>query len=284
MHLYRPKFVLAALQPPQQRLLSKLGGQPFGFPQHRWPVCPGCDHPMSLVAQLTNTPPAIDLGHAGTVLHLFFCANVGCRTYGGVDGCRALILQSQEIGNGVTRQPADKHGRRSINGELWIVAWDRHDDAIPPDQAPSFYDDRSHLDLADDIAHPFGFDERWSTKAGGVPYWTGAGVTLDRASIPCPPFEFLLQIHSRTYVDGVPPAADLIHCRVSIYEQVGSETQWHHSVPSAEHPESPGMSLIYENGADCYGVDFVNFGSDGTAFVFIDRLANPPQVRWHWNR
>jgi len=30
VHLYRPKFVLAALQPPQDRLLSKLGGQPCG--------------------------------------------------------------------------------------------------------------------------------------------------------------------------------------------------------------------------------------------------------------
>src|SRR5215472_685213 len=40
VHLFRPKFVLAALQPPQDRLLSKLGEQPWGFPQNCWPVCP----------------------------------------------------------------------------------------------------------------------------------------------------------------------------------------------------------------------------------------------------
>jgi len=284
VHLYRPKFVLAALQPPQDRLLSKLGGQPWGFPQNCWPVCPGCDNPMSMVAQLAHTLPVIDLGRAGSVLHLFFCANVACRTYGDIYGCRAMILQCQEIGNGVTLQPADKDAGQSINGELWIVAWDRHEDAVTPEQAPLFYDDRSHLNLPDEIAQPFGFDERWNTKAGGVPYWTGGGVTLDRSYIPCPPFEFLLQIHSRIYVDGAPPAADLIDCRVSIYEEVGSETKWNHTRPTGQHAGSCGMSLIYENGADSYGVDFVNFGSDGTAFVFIDRLSNPPEVRWHWNR
>jgi len=240
---------------------------------------------MSMVAQLAHTPPVIDLGRAGSVLHLFFCANVACRTYGDIDGCRAMILQCQEIGNGVTRQPADKEGGQSINGELWIVAWDRHEDAVTPEQAPLFYDDRSHLNLPDEIAQPFGFDERWNTKAGGIPYWTGGGgVTLDRAYIPCPPFEFLLQIHSRIYVDGAPPAADLIDCLVSIYEEVGSETKWNHTWPTGQHAGSCDMSLIYENGADSYGVDFVNFGSDGTAFVFIDRLSNPPEVRWHWNR
>jgi hypothetical protein len=110
-----------------------------------------------------------------------------------------MILQYQEIGHGVTRQPAGKEGAQSINGELWIVAWDRHEDAVTPEQASLFYDDRSHLNLPDEIAQPFGFDERWNTKARGVPYWNGGGVTLNRAYIPCPPFEFLLQyIHGYT--------------------------------------------------------------------------------------
>lgn len=281
VRFYRPKCVLAALQPPQDRLLSKFGGQPWGFPQDRWPVCSGCANPMSTVAQLVHAPPVIDLGRAGSALHLFFCADVACRTYGGIEGCRAVILQREEIGNGVTPQPADREGGHSMNGELWITAWDRHEDAVTSEQAPSFYDDRSHLNLPDEIAQPFGFDERWNTKAGGVPYWTGGGgVTLDRAHIPCPPFEFLLQIHSRIYVDGAPPAADLLDCLVSIHEEVGGETKWNHTWPAGRHA---GFSLIYEKGADSYGVDFVNFGSDGTAFVFIDRRC-PPEVRWHWNR
>jgi hypothetical protein len=113
---------------------------------------------MSMVAQVAHTPPVIDLGRAASVLHLFFCANVACRTYGGVDGCRAMIPQCQEIGNGVTRQPAHKESGQSINGELWIVAWDRHEDAVTREQALLFYDDRSHLNLPDEIAQPFGFE------------------------------------------------------------------------------------------------------------------------------
>jgi hypothetical protein len=71
---------------------------------------------------------------------------------------------------------------------------------------------------------------------------------------------------------------------VTIYEEVSSETKWNHTWPTGQHAGSCDMSLIYEKGADSYGIDFVNFGSDGTAFVFIDRLSNPPEVRWHWNR
>jgi hypothetical protein len=196
-----------------------------------------------------------------------------------------MILQCEEIGNDVTRQPCDKEGGQSINGELWIAGWDQHEDLVAPEQAPLFYDDRSYMNLPDEIAQPFGLDEHWKTKAGGVPYWTGGGgVTLDRAHIPLPPFEFLLQIHSRIYVDGAPPAADLIGCLVSIYEEAGDETEWKHTFPTGQRAGTCDMSLIYENGAESYGVDFVNFGSDGIAFVFIDRFSNPPEVRWHWSR
>lgn len=44
------------------------------------------------------------------------------------------------------------------------------------------------------------------------------------------------------------------------------------------------MSLIFEKGAPSFGVDFANFGSDGTGFVFIDRSASPPELRWFWSR
>ena len=30
--------------------------------------------------------------------------------------------------------------------------------------------------------------------------------------------------------------------------------------------------------------DFANFGSDGVAYIFIDRTAAPPNILWFWNR
>jgi len=286
MHFHRPEFVLAALQKPQARLLSKLGGHPWGFPQGRWPMCADCGYPMSMVAQLEHAPPMIDLGKPGGVLHLFYCANLLCESWG-VGGCHAMILQCEELGSGPTPQPLDKDGDQVINGELWIIGWESHEDQVTPEQAPLFYDDARHLDLPDEIAQPFEFDPRWNTKAGGVPYWGGNGVTLDHARIPCPPFEFLLQIHETVYVDGAPPAADVIGCDVSTYEYVGNETRWEHTTPSDRPPGSwpeASMSLVYEKGSESYGVDFVNFGSDGTGYVFINRHSNPPEVRWFWSR
>jgi len=86
MRFYRPVMTLAALQPAQDRLLSKLGGHPWGFPQQRWPICADCGSPMSMVAQIEHSPPAIDLGQPGAVLHLFSCADLLCPHFG--DRCR----------------------------------------------------------------------------------------------------------------------------------------------------------------------------------------------------
>lgn len=239
---------------------------------------------MSMVAQLAHAPPMIDLGRPDSMLHLFYCANLLCPSYGAADGCRAMILPCGELEAGLTLQPPDKEGGQSVNGEFWIVGWEQHDDGVPPDQAPLFYDDRSHMNLPDELAQPFGFDGRWDTKAAGVPYWTGNGVTLDHARIPCPPFTFLLQINQRVYVDGPPPSADQAGLPVSIYSETGGETQWQYVEPSDRSSGSSHASLIYQNGDEFYGADFVNFGSDGTGFVFIDRSADPPEVRWYWSR
>ena len=283
MHFYRPKFVPAALQKPQDRLLSKLGGHPWGFPKHRWPVCPDCGYPMSMVAQFEHASPVIDLGKTGGVLHLFYCANLLCMGYG-VGGCQAMVLPREEIGSGLTPQPPDKEGDQVINGELWITGWERHEDSVSPDQASLFYDDVRYMKLPDEIANPFDFSPQWDTKAGGVPYWGGNGVTLDYASIPCPPFEFLLQIHQTVYVDSEPSAVDVIGGDVAIHENVDRGRRLEVTHWPAGGVGEPETSWVYENDDEMEGIDFANFGSDGTGYVFINRHSNPPEVRWFWSR
>jgi len=187
----------------------------------------------------------------------------------------------------LTNPPPDEDADLVINGELWITGWQLHEDAVSPDQASLFYDDRSYMELPDSIANPFDFAPKWDTKAGGVPYWGGNGVTLDPDHIPCPPFEFLFQIHETVYLDGMPPEPDVIGCDVSSYERVGAETRWEHRTPDnrTRLPAPPSqMSIVHQKGAETFGVDFVNFGSDGTGYVFINREADPPEVRWFWSR
>lgn len=242
---------------------------------------------MSMVAQLEHSPPAIDLGRCGAVLHLFSCADLLCPSYGNPCGCAAVVLQHQEIGNTLTAPPPDEHADPVINGELRITGWQASEDAVRADQAALFYEDRSYMELPETIATPFDFAPQWDTKAGGVPYWGGNGVTLDPVHIPCPPFEFLLQIHETVYVDGTPPEPDVIGCDVSTYQRVGAETRWEHRTPaqmSAQGSPASQMSIVHQKGSESFGVDFVNFGSDGTGYVFINREADPPEVRWFWSR
>lgn len=253
MDFYRPTFTPAALQPPQDRLRSKLGGAPWGFPEAGWPRCPACSYPTSFVAQLVHQPPMIDLGQDHGVLHLFFCANLLCLAYGDPSSCLAIVLDGDQLGSGETRQPPDDDGDTIVNDELWLSGWEAHGDAVRPEQVAAFFDDRAHMALPDEIAHPFKFHSRWNTKTNGVPYWTGHGVTLDPAHISCPPYEFLLQICCCVYVDRLRADADA--------DAAGSPVD-----------------------ADELYVDFVNFGSDGTGFIFIDRTASPPGVRWFWSR
>jgi hypothetical protein len=257
MRFYRPKLQLAALQPPQDRLVSKLGGRPWGFPQSRWPSCSDCGHPMSMVAQLEHATPMVDLGTPGSVLHLFYCANLLCMSYGEPNSCEAVVLQCEEIGRGLTEQPLNEDGEQVINDEVLICGWETHEDPVTPEQLPLFYDDQAHRGLREEIAHPYDFNLGWYTKAGGVPYWTGHGVTLEPSHTPCPPFELLLQIHETVYLEGSVPMEELADTSINVFE----------------HTNFDSVS---------YGVNFANLGT-GTGFIFIDRSQTPALVRWHWS-
>ncbi len=257
MRFYRPKFQLAALQPPQDRLVSKLGGSPWGFPQSRWSICNDCGQPMSMVAQLEHAPPMIDIGLSGSALHLFYCANLLCMSYGDPSSCDAVILTCEEIGTGLTEQPLNKDGERVVNDEVWISGWDAHDDIVKAEQIPSFYDEQTFAGLPEETAHPYNFELAWYTKAGGVPYWTGHGVTLDPDYTPCPPFELLLQFHETVYLEDDVAIEDLADTSINLYQHE-------------------------RFGEASYCVNFANLGT-GTGFVFIDRTASPPLVRWHWS-
>ncbi|SFB42631.1 hypothetical protein SAMN03159496_03603 [Rhizobium sp. NFR07] len=257
MRFYRPKFQLAALQPPQDRLVSKLGGRPWGFPQSRWSICSDCGDPMSMVAQLEHALPMIDLGVPGSVLHLFYCANMLCMSYGDPTSCEAVVLRCEEISSGLTEQPLNKDGEQVVNDEVWIAGWGTHDDPVTLQQLPSFYHDQAHRKLPEEIAHPYDFDLGWYTKAGGAPYWTGHGVTLDPSHTPFPPFELLLQIHETVYLEGEVPVEELVDNSINLFEHTSFDRV-------------------------AYCVNFANLGT-GTGFIFIDRSSTPPLVRWHWS-
>jgi hypothetical protein len=56
-------------------------------------------------------------------------------------------------------------------------------------------------------------------------------------------------------------------------------------VPSAAKRENAPWNATQElDRDDEYYVEFANFGSDGTAYIFIDRERTPPRAIFFWNR
>jgi len=43
-------------------------------------------------------------------------------------------------------------------------------------------------------------------------------------------------------------------------------------------------TIMYERSANYHYAEFTNLGSDGTAYVFIDRTQQPHGLKWLWNR
>ncbi len=103
MKFYQPKFQIATLEAPQAKFQSKFGGLPWGLPAELWCRCQDCQKPMSLLAQLSHDPPALDFGVAEQVLHLFQCQE--CFGYETGQGNLAVFISSGDLGSGLSDPP-----------------------------------------------------------------------------------------------------------------------------------------------------------------------------------
>ena len=262
MKFYQPKLELAALKPPQRKLRSKFGGLPWGLPLARWSRCQSCGRLMSLLGQLCHDPPALDLGGAKHVLHLFQCQE--CFGYESGNGNDALMIPVRELDPRMTPLPEDEDLRGILGsdldrlvGELWIKGWQEVDDGLDPIPAKDVFNQRKWMELPEAAANLM-FDCRWRTKMGGVPYWTGNG-PLEK---PRRGYEFLFQLDNDIELSGSPPKKDEVKGK--------SNAPWHIS-----HDKSAKGKFF---------VEITNLGTDGTAYFFINRKLKPAKVHWFWNR
>jgi hypothetical protein len=248
---------------------------------------------MALLAQLPHQGPALDFGDSRWVLHIFQCATAGCHTASFDGGCNAAFMLPREVlGEGLTQAPEPTKQRpirawisgsvpveHSMHGELWLTGWQEHDDAVPQHLSPAYFDFDTFYALPDELQFPDDFESRLRTKTGGVPYWRAAS---GPAEVPHH-FEYLLQIDSGILIQGRLPDPSEIGCDVYVYHASGEAEI--RRVPSATKRENAPWSVNQNpDQADGYYVEFANFGSDGTAYVFIDRDTTPPGVIFFWNR
>ena len=276
-----PQLQIAALRPKQDRLRSKIGGVPWGLPPHWWPTC--CGHPQKLLGQFCHEPPMIDLGEEGAVLHLFQCLE--CLGLVDDSSRAAFIVDDSELSQGLVTIPGydDKPdlGERLI-GEVWIDGWEANDDGIPTERLNEFLTWETWSPLLKEFPDVRWFEGREATRFGGSPRWTGNGP----GNFPPPPFEFLLQLDSGLYFKGDPPTPDEAGCPLNITEVVdGRGSHFSTTKPDVNkiRLNSP-WHITQERFEDHYWVEYTNLGTDGVAYVFIDRTKTPNEVRWFWNR
>lgn len=271
MKFYVPKFQIATLQPPQTRFRSKFGGLPWGLPLERWCYCQTCGKPMSLLAQLRHDPPALYLGNPDQVLHLFQCQE--CFGYEPQKGNDAILVPFQELGKGLTEpQPP----LELLAGELWIDGWEEKDDYLDPALAKKIFDQDKWMELPEATLQSM-FEAHWRTKMGGLPYWTGNGPQHR----PRRGYEFLCQLDTLIEFPGKPPKPDKIGGMVVVTEP-GGKQEYRQPNPNKKKRNAPWYVDWSEKGKFC--VTITNLGTDGTAYVFINRRSDPPRVYWLWNR
>jgi hypothetical protein len=279
MKFFRPHFMIATLAGEQDRLISKIGGLPWGLPEKYWPTC--CGQPQKLLAQLRHEPPMLDLGSPGMVLHLFQCLEC-C----GIDDCGrgAVLLNESDLGHGLVRikghDVKPELGNSQI-GELCIDGWKEDDDGIPSARLSEFFDEESVRKLHDEFPTIEWFDGRGMTKFGGSPRWTGNGPFFEPV-----PFEFLFQLNHYLFLDGLPPDPNKVGCGVTTctQKQDGSSDQVRINPDAGNTQRNAPWFIIHDRESDYHYANFTNLGSDGTLYVFIDRTRQPHEVRWLWSR
>jgi hypothetical protein len=303
MRNFMPDLAVATLQPPQHRLIPKFGGLPWGFPQQIWPICRECHQPLALLVQLPHQLPMLDLGDPKWVLHLFQCTTSMCSTWSYDTGCNAaFILPRGALADGLTHPPKATTPRPvsawtgpnripiedpSMHGEIWITGWREHEDGIPDHLSAAYCDPTEFRALPESFQFPHNFDARFATKTGGVPYWTGNGPGA-LPDIPQVPFKYLMQIDSSLVLRGQLPSPSAVGCDVHFISYEFSEERQKMetlAVPKVDRRENAPWHISQEMGTEGeYFAAFANFGSDGTAYVFIDRETSPPDVVLFWNR
>jgi hypothetical protein len=291
MKFYVPKLQIATLQAPQTKFRSKFGGLPWGLPLEQWRRCRACGKLMSLLAQLSHDPPALDLGGPEHVLHLFQCQK--CFGYDAAAGNDAVMVPVNDLGRGLTPLPSgeDLHGvlgpgLDQLVGELWIEGWNEEDDGLDPAFANELFNQDKWMELPEPVTHSM-FEHSWRTKMGGIPYWTGNGPLHQ----PQPGYDFLFQLDTAIEFHGKFPEPDEVGAPVVVTEladkggEVRIARQDHQEPgPDKKKVNAPWMVHVDVSEKGKFLVEITNLGTDGTAYVFINRTSNPAKVYWLWNR
>lgn len=168
MQYFRPVLSLPADLDADFSPVERLGGQPWGLGEERWPLCSECGQRQSLLAQFLHAPPRLDLGADGRMLFVFMCNHDpgGCATWEGGSGTNAcFVLEPHELIGAPSDSPPV--AVRPDNRAVVISAWQSCDDGIEPEVATSLLTGGGYHDVSETV-----FDSiSDGTRLGSVPFW-----------------------------------------------------------------------------------------------------------------
>lgn len=263
MRLFRPMFELASPDA-EPWAGDKFGGLPTGITQATWPACGDCGQLMSFIGQLGHDETRLDLGATDRVLMLWQCEHDPgmCETWSSESGANAAIVVSAEH-SGALAPTSDV----MIYPEAVVVGWLEEDDGVPADLRAAYFDETLHIALGDEWWGRGGFE----TRLGGVPAWIQSA---DEA--PGSPWQFIGQVADGQRLDGALQPGALPGAGVQ--RRAGGEITLEPPAGTAIEDVEQWI-VVDESGTYLPGP---NFGDGGMAYVFLDRLVDPPAVQMFW--
>ena len=247
MRNFKPNFSLGCTRPEQTKLQSKFGGRPWGLAPAKWPKG------MALLCQLVHDPPMIDLG-GDYVLQLWH--------WNDPDDFQdppeyhfhcdfSTLVPRSELGEFLTPAPSNQ----KLIGEVFIESWEEFDDNMPVEWLTMFFDKSSYGELLEREVGAIQFGGGLGTKFGRPPCWQGTNA-IENAPQNC---EFIFQTNAYIPIQGQLPNPNLIE-----------KNNLKGLLPN---PQGNGFQYV-----------ITDFGSDGSAFVFLDKTQDPPIPLWTWSR
>lgn len=295
MKYYVPDLRLSVLLGKQTQFEDKLGGLPWGLPQEVWPICPQCENPMLLLAQLHHSAERLNLGKAGRVLYVFQCnepeySECTWDPDSGANAC--LVLEPEQLSDTLTLPPntnfenatniwsvnriADyKEASRPeaifVETEARVMRWFERDDKLRPQDAEYFLTEEKFWKKPNELGEPF-----CGTKLGSVPCWVQTPQLEG--------WEFLGQFSDGYFFYHEMPQPDEVGCKVG-RGAIGKDIRYED--PPKLKQEAPRyiseLDSSEKSDDAIWACEGPNFGDAGIGYVFARRDGDQiPECKFFW--
>ena len=225
---------------------------------------------MTLVLQWFHDHRRLDLGKRGRSVLVFQCPGGSCPTWDAESGANRAFVLEPSVGPDGLSGPEEC----GADPEFRILRWTEHEDGIPEEMEPAFFDDTSEL--------PESLSERAApgTRVGSVPRWHGGAEDGPGAG-----WRFLGQVDATMRFQGPIPSAEAAGCPVGRPGPEGYEFR----SPRTTRPGAPAAIFVEkeDGAASLWTAEGPAFGDGGTGYLFAsvpDRPDAPaaPRVRFLW--